>query len=317
MARLSRFFVAAATCTAVVLLLTMGTYALHVWVGGHISVRNFLLKSFVLLPIVVGLVAGLWRSPNLNRAPLVAGLTGAAIGAAYAYFVPRLMVGLNFWRALGHWRFGGIYLDKGIDLPALVCATVAGSCAMLLSITARGRSALVTAVILAVTAVLVPGPTFDFITHNQELTVAIVSPCNGVGLANAPEVRTDVYSTPVDVDSVTGHVVRLLRNAGIAGSYRVSDLYREGHGRQALAIVVLNQAVVSKVEFQEPHTGDVIYLQQPDGWKKIPPQFPTLNRSLSLEPPLAENAIAGLIITGADGRKSGSYIWKATNHCSP
>jgi hypothetical protein len=107
--------------------------------------------------------------------------------------------------------------------------------------------------------------------------------------------------------------LRSLRNARITGTYHVCDLYREGHGKQVLAIIVLNQPVVSKVQLQEPRGGDVIYLQQPDGWKKVPSQLPTLDRSISLEPPIVENAIAILTITGAGGWSSGFQVWK-TNH---
>lgn len=58
MARLSRFAIAATISTAIILLLTFGTYSLHLWAGGHLSVRDFILRSFVLLPVVVGLAAG-------------------------------------------------------------------------------------------------------------------------------------------------------------------------------------------------------------------------------------------------------------------
>ena len=85
---------------------------------------------------------------------------------------------------------------------------------MLLSITARSRLVIMTAVILVLTAVALPAPTYDHITHNQELTVAIVTPCRAVATTNKPKVTADVYSTPVDVDGVTNHVLELLRDEG-------------------------------------------------------------------------------------------------------
>ena len=83
MARLLRFTMAAAAAAAIVLLLTFGTYSLHLWVGGHLSVRDFVLRSFVLFPVLVGLVAGMWPSSRGNYPPLVAGATGAVIGLVY------------------------------------------------------------------------------------------------------------------------------------------------------------------------------------------------------------------------------------------
>jgi hypothetical protein len=308
MARLLRFTIAAATSTAILLLLTFGTYTLHLWAGGHLSVRDVIIRSFVLFPIIVGLAAGMWPSPRLTRPPLAAGATGAVIGLAYGYLAPRVM----FLHAMGHWLGFGA-LGWQFDLAALVCAFVAGTCAMLLSITARSRLVIGTAVVLVLTAVLFPAPTFDLINHNQELTVAVVIPYSAGAVTNKPNVVADVYATPVDVDSVTNRVLGLLRDEGITGQYRVSDLYREGHGRQVLAVVVLSQPIISKVQLQEPHGGDVIYLQQPDGWKKIPPQLPTVGRSLTLEPPIAEDAIAGLTINGVGGWSTGFEIWKTTN----
>lgn len=321
MARLLRFGVAAATATAIILLLTFGTYTLHLWVGGHLHVRGLILRSFVLLPIVFGLVAGLYPSPKLNRSPLVAAATGAAVGFAYGYLAPRVAEGVHFWRAFGHWprlgfgRMGWLGIGNmgwDLELAALVCAVAAGTCALLLSITARSRLVIMTAVILVLTAVLVPAPTYDHITHNQELTVAVMTPCSAVATTNKPFVIADVYSTPVDVDGVTNRVLGLLRDEGIRGPYLMSDLYRGGHGKQVLAVIVLNQRIVSKFQLQEPRGGDVIYLQQPNGWKKIPPQLPTLERSLSLEPPVNADALAELTINQI-GLSTGFEIWKTSD----
>ena len=88
----------------------------------------------------------------------------------------------------------------------------AGTCALLFSITTRSRLVIVAPVIIVLTAVLVPAPTYDHITHNQELTVAIVSPCNADATTNKPNVVADVYSRPVDVDGVTNRVLGLLRD---------------------------------------------------------------------------------------------------------
>ena len=321
MAGLLRFAVAASAATAIILLLTFGTSTLHLWVGGHLHVRGLILRSFVLLPIVLGLVAGLWPSPRLHRSRLVAAAIGAGVGFAYGYLAPRVAEGVHFWRAFEHWpplgfgRMGWLGIGNmgwDLEVAALVCGVAAGTCALLLSITTRSRLVIVAAVIIVLTAALVPAPTYDHITHNQELTVAIVTPCSADATTNKPNVVADVYSTPVDVDGVTNRVLGLLRDEGIRGPYLMSDLYRGGHGKQVLAVIVLNQRIVSKVQLQEPRGGDVVYLQQPTGWKKIPPQMPTLERSLSLEPPVNADAIAVLTINQV-GLSRGLEIWKTTD----
>jgi hypothetical protein len=311
MARLLRFIIAAVTSAAVILLLTFGTYALHLWVGGQLSVRDFILRSFVLLPIILGFVAALWPSPNLNRSPLAAGATGAAVGLVYGYMAPRVLYGVNLWRIFGHLpRL--VSIEWGIDVAALMCAAVAGTCAMLLSMTTRSRVVVAAVLILVLCAVLLPGPAVDHINHNQELTVAVVIPYSA-GMVPKANAIADVYSTPLDVGTVTERVLALLRNQGIAGQYRVSDLYRDGHGKQILAVVVINSPIVSEVQLQQPRGGDVIYFQQPDGWRKIPPQRPTLNRFLTIEPPITQDAIAELRINRAGGFSTGIEIWKTSN----
>jgi len=129
---------------------------------------------------------------------------------------------------------------------------------------------------------------------------------------NEPDATADVYSTPVEAGSLTHRVLGWLREEGITGQYRVYDLSRSGHGKQVLAVIVFNQPVVSKVELQQPRGGDVIYLQQPDGWKKIPPHVPTLGRSLTLEPPIAKGSLGGLSIDEVGGRGMSFEIWKTT-----
>jgi len=188
-----------------------------------------------------------------------------------------------------------------------VCAVVAGICAILLSITARSRLIIATVVILVLTALFVPAPTSDLINHNQELTVAVLIPADAI---NQPDVHGDVCSTPLDVGSVTNRVLGLLRDKGIPGQYRVSTLYRFGHGKQALAVIVLTQPVLSKVQLRQPRGGDVIYVQQPDGWKQIPTHVPTLDRSLTLEPLGAKDALAHLMVEGIGFRDAYFGIWK-------
>jgi len=295
MARLFRFAISVATSTAIILLLTLGAYALHLWVGGLQWHRDLVLRELVLFPIVVGVVAGIWPSTRLRCTPFVAGATGAVVGLVYGYCVDRVVFARLFL-SMGYWEwrvFGPIGWE--IDLEVLVCAVVAGICAILLSITARSRLIIATAVILVLTALFVPAPTSDLINHNQELTVAVVIPADAT---NEPDVRGDLYSSPLDVGSVTNRVLGLLRDNGIRGQYRVAILYRFGRGKQALAVIVLTRPVLSNVQLHQPRGSDVIYVQESEGWKQIPPHVPTLDRSLTLEPLDLKDALGHLVVEG-------------------
>lgn len=313
MARLSRFAVAALTSACAILLLAFGTHYLHLWVGGHLSVSDFIVKSFIFLPVALGLVAALLPSPKLNRATLTAGVTGAAIGLAYGYLAPRVM----FWKVFGDWQAAQIFVHPigwSVEFPALVCAAVAGACAIVLSITSRGRSAIATIAIILIIAVVVPGPAYDLLTRNQELTIAIVTPQGANAAANPPEVIADVYSTPLNVGNMNSRVLQTLSEAGITGNYQVADLYRQGHGKQVLAIVVVSQTVVNKAELQEPDGENAIYVQESSGWKRIPSQVNALDRYFSLQAPLPGGDSFALVkVDGAGGEGAGFEVWKNIN----
>jgi len=57
MPRLSRFVITTIASAVVTIILTYGSYALGLWAGGHRSIRDYLLKSLVLLPVLIGLLA--------------------------------------------------------------------------------------------------------------------------------------------------------------------------------------------------------------------------------------------------------------------
>jgi hypothetical protein len=310
MARLSRFAIALIASAAIVLLLTFGTYALRLWVGGSLTVRDFIFRSSVFLPISVGLVAALWPSPHLKRGTLAAGATGAFVGVAYGWIVSHAM----FWRSFPDLGlsvfFHPMILDA--DIAALLCSTIAGTCAMLLSITSRDRTVLTTVALLVLLAALVPGPIFDLLVHNQELTVAIVTPKDGVNSPSAPEVSAEVYATPMNVGAETTRVLQLLRGNGVSGDFHVADLHRLGHGKQVLVVIVIKQPILSRIELAEPNGANLIYVQQHDGWMEVPLQVPRLDRIISLEP-AGEDGIADITINGAWGRSGGFRVWKAYN----
>jgi len=312
MARFLRFAYAATSSAVIILLLTFGTFSLYPWVRVYRYDPESILQLFALFPVIVALVAQVWPSPHRGCPPFAAGAAGVVIGLVYGYAAPRVVFARWLLSMGGYWdwRILGPNLWE-IDLTVLVFAIVAGSCALLLSITARSRPVIATVAILILISVLVPVPTFDLINHNQELTVAVAISYNP-DTTSEPDATADVDSTSVEDSRLTHHVLGLLRNEGITGQFRISELNRFGHGKQVLVVIVLNHPVVSKVEFQQPHGGDVIFLQQPDGWKKIPPHAPTLGRSLTLQPPDFKDGLARFTMEELGGVRGSCEIWKTT-----
>lgn len=307
MARLSRFAVAALTAIAVSLLLIYGTYAIRLLAGGPLT-RRYIIWSSFLLPIFIGLLAAVWPAPTQKRSALAAGSAGAAIGLGYIYLATRLLFWVVFkrWGGFGH----SIFLSPigwDVDLEAFTFAIAAGACAMLLAITSRSRKVLLAAAMIVVITAIGPGSAYNLITHNQEFTVAIVTP-QGTTAPSPPQVLERVDISRIDVGSVRNRVLRSLVEAGITGKYQVDYLYRQGHGKRVLAIVVISEPVTSSVNLPEPDGADVIYVQDPNGWRTIPSQVHMLDRHIQIFPRGNENDLASVMTQDVGGWGTGFAV---------
>jgi|GEM_PF-3559499 len=315
MARPYRFALAAILTVAVSLFVTYGSYVLGLWAGGHRYRLEQCLRLGVLLPIFVGLLAALWPLRKLNWNAFAAGTAGAAAGLTYGYLAVRAEYWILF-RTWGHSLGQSVFLkiSWSMDIEMMVCGAVAGACAMLLTTTSRTRNVSLTAALLVIIGVLIPGPVFDLVTRNQELTVAVVTPQNPGKHPPAVEENGPVRS--VDASAVSSRVGQVLRNAGIDGNYEVAQLYRQGHGKQVLAIIVIGGLITQAADLPEPHGADVIYLQEPGGWKRIPSHVPTLNRGIYISPDQDARGCHQISFTDANGIGRGVFVGDATQ-CSP
>ena len=306
MQRLSRLAIATITSAAILVFLTYGAYSLGLWEDGHRSTRDLVVKSSILMPFLLGFGAAFWPSPNLKRKAAVAALAGMAFGLLYGYIAPHVLFFWEFHSALGTWGNLGQSLTQANwvkDFAALP-AGAAGACAMLLSITTRSRQVLLSGAMLLAIALFAPRLAFDKVTHNQELTVAIVTP-NDVAAPNSPVIWEEDTLPPINVAGVSERVFQKLKEAGITGDYKVVDLYHQGHGASVLSIIVINQRVRDEARLQEPDNADVIYVQQGAGWKRIPSEVRTLDRYVRIWP---SDGLAGLMINDAGGGGMGFAI---------
>ncbi len=311
MGRIFRFSLAAILTVAVGLFVAYGSYILGLWTGGHRVSLVWGLQLSVLLPIFVGLLAALWPLRKLNWNALAAGMAGAAVGLAYGY----LAVPVGEWIIVRNWGPPGhsffLEIAWGLDLEMMICGAVVGACAMLLTTTSRTRNVLLTVVLLVMVGMLIPGPVFNLVTHNQELTVAVVTPRSHG--PRSPEVEeAGPFVRSVDASAVSSRVMQLLRNAGINGDYQVAQLYRQGHGKQVLAIIVIGGLVTEAADLPEPHGSDVIYLQQPGGWKPIPSKVPTLDRGIHIYPDPDGRICHHIDFSDATGYGKVVYVGDAT-----
>jgi len=315
MRRASRFLIATAVSVAVTLLLTYGCYHLRLWTGGHFFffrdlVRDFLFNVLLGLAVVVGVIVALWPSPDLKRNAMTAIAVGAAIGLSYAYLVPRVMWWVHFrtWRG----NFGGsIFLsfDWALDIELVVCGVAAGICAMTLALARMNRTVWAAIVTIVIVAVAAPQPLFDRITHNQELTLAVMIPRPATSVLEAPENNYPARTAPSDLAALRGKITHLLRESGVEDKYQLVYVHHQGHGRPVLAVVLVDKPVVRKAELPEPRDHDAIFIQGNDDWKVLPPHLATVGRGVLMWPPEPTDRNFGtLMIQDAAGFGEGFMI---------
>jgi hypothetical protein len=186
------------------------------------------------------------------------------------------------------WRFLLRILPFCFELQAITWSIAIGASAMLVTLTRRTPAVLATVTVLCVLAVVLPAPVFNLVTHNQELTVAMVVPVSSDASAAKPPRVISVVPSWLDqagANAVAVHVLEVLRKAGLPGSYRVAEVDRVGRGRKALQIIVLNPPVPAESLLPQPDGTELIYVVKPDGWHTIPAQAPTLGRSVEVRGP--------------------------------
>ncbi|MGB9072295.1 MAG: hypothetical protein WCC22_06460 [Terriglobales bacterium] len=285
MARFYRLTIAAtASIFVALLLLILGVRALRHWAAFAPDSNRVLPLCLVALPIVMCLTAFLW--PPKDHRIMPAALIGLVIGLAYGYIAVRVFhrVNVGYWRipGMGPYETWSIFnpLSWDIELEAVSVGAFAGACSLVLAIP-RSRKLLrmVLLIMFIIIGVFVPVPVLNAITHNQELTVAMVMRKGHV--ARTADEWSPGYVRRIDIRKETDAVFKVLKDAGVDGKYEVVRLFREGHGKKVLAIVVVPEPL-SETEMLQPLGMNAIYVQQSGAWGTIPQQLATVDRKITI-----------------------------------
>jgi hypothetical protein len=250
---------------------------------------------------VVGIAAAAYprRWLSARRNAFIAAVVGAAVGGLCYYLIQVRIAWMSHhattsiqniqnipWWA--HYLWWSVTSDFEFQIASCWIAT--GSLAMLVTLTRRTRTVLVSVAVLLVLAVVLPSPIFNFARHNQELTVAFVVPADPGTTAAKPPRSFSVgtgshWLSQAGADAVAVHVLETLRKAGLPGPYRVAEVNQSGTGKKALQIIVLNPPVPADALLPQPNGTELIYVSTPDGWRTIPGQAPTLGRNTEVRRP--------------------------------
>jgi hypothetical protein len=276
------------------------TRAAGMFVGGSAYFVQAYLGLLVPFAPVVGIAAAAYPRGWLSgrRNPFIVAAVGAAAGCLFYYLSPGWMVLLGHLTVLRHvpllrslfWIVTPVF-----EFQTASCWIATGALAMLVTLTRRTPAVLVSVAVLCVLAVALPSPVYNFVTHNQELTVAFVIPANpGASAAKPPRVVSVAtgshWLNQAEANAVAAHVLEALRKAGLPGPYRVAEVDRCGTGKKALQIIVLNPPVPALAQLPQPKGMELIYDSQPDGWRTIPAQASTLGRSVEVRRPQTDHA---------------------------
>jgi hypothetical protein len=297
--RFLRFVLASIATLVLGGLILWVTQATGMLVGASTVFFPFYLGQLVQFAPVVGIAAAAYprRGLSSRHNAFIVAVVGAAVGClCYCLLQVRIAWIMHYHYATGiqsipWWtRYSFWTITPVFEFQIATCWIAAGALAMLLTLTRRTRTVLVAAAVLCVLAVALPAPVFNFVRHNQQLTVAFVVPASPSGSAAEPMRAFSVTAgshllSKSGADAVAAHALEELRKAGLPGPYRVAEVNQSGTGKKALQIIVLNPPVPAEAQLPQPDGTELIYVSQPDGWHTIPAQGRTLGRNTEIQGP--------------------------------
>lgn len=269
------------------------------WYGlrGGITLREvrFLLSwaVFLVIPaVVVGAV--LFVSVQLLLWIRTPRWLIATIGAAASALLSLILVGATGWiiaigavPVYGAALLGGVYGGWLLPKQAAQSATSVG-------LRAGQRLAIFGIWCFAILWIALPSVPWPLSEPDQSLEVIIVQWIPG------PEPLV------LAADGLTADEVSQMAAMGVTGQLSRRGTFGGGKGtKHARAVIVMQRPVDSPVALPEPNGSTLIYLQEPGGWKKIPPHAETLQRTIRLT---IANAPGRIIFETDNGPSGGTFL---------
>jgi hypothetical protein len=268
---LSRFGLAALVGFLASALIALASYSLGLWLGRNSDNLRWIIYASFPFALLIGLTVGVLprRKVEQHGGTVVDVLLGASLGSLYALIADGYALG-----------------GPAILVLMLSCWVPAGISAMLATTPHhKQRWAIMGPTIFCLAAIILPEPIFNAATHNQQLTVAIITPAemSTAQLVASPE--TLGFHKVDEIRTAKNDVLERVRALGYTQTFRVLSITREGKGRKSLAVIVVSAPITMKVVLPEPDDSTVVYFQQSENWEKNPAQTPVLNRGITLMPP--------------------------------
>jgi hypothetical protein len=267
---LSRFAIAVLVGFSVSALIALASYFLGLWLGRNSDNLLWTIRDsgpFALL-LGVAAVAQTKRSVDHKGGLIIAVLVGTVLGFAYTYFVVRFSLAIPAFVVL-----------------MLSCWVPGGISAMLVAAFGKRLSVVTGIAVLCLSAIFLPEPIFNAFTHNQQLTVAFITPSDASTAQLAAQPETLGFATSAEIQTAKNEVIKHIHALGYREEFRVLSLSRRGKGKNSFAIIVVRASITKEAALPEPDGSTVVYVQQSENWEKKPLEVPTLRRSIEMMPP--------------------------------
>jgi hypothetical protein len=238
---LSRFGLPALVAFSVSSLIALTSYSLGLWLGRNSYNLRWIISASIPFAFLVGIAAAVQpkHEPGRKRTLIFAVLLGAFL--AFAYTIILGLYGLA---------------TTGFIVLMLSCWVPGGVSAMSVAARAKQLPVVVGVILLCVAAIVLTEPAFNLVTHDQRLTVAIVTPST-MQLEARPE---DVgFHGDDEIRAAKNEVLESIRSLGYTEAFRVLSLTREGKGRESLAVIIIRAPVTKEVLLPVPDRSTVIY----------------------------------------------------------
>ena len=99
-----------------------------------------------------------------------------------------------------------------------------------------------------------------------------------------------------------------IKAMGLTGRLETTGGGLYGRGSRSRVILILQKQVVEAVELKQPNASSIVYLQDGEKWRAFPPDAPTLNRTIRIEPWADDPTQTSVGVELASGARQGFGI---------
>jgi hypothetical protein len=291
---LSRFGLFALVGFSASSLIALGSYSLGLWLGRNSDNLEGLIHASIPFALIVGVAAVVQprRKVEQRGTPIIAVLVGVVLGFAYTFIVARYALVIPAFIVL-----------------MLSCWVPGGISAMAVAARTKQPSVVVGVTGLCLAAIFLTEPTFNLVTHNRQLTVALITPSEVSTVQLEAQPETLGFNGDDEIQAAKRDVLERVRNSGHTEAFRVLSITRAGKGRKSLAVIIIRAPIAKEVVLPEPDGSTVVYTQQSDTWEKNPTNAPVLHRGVTMRPcGTADGTLGCFEIPDAQGVSLGGRI---------